>query len=544
MRILGKPVVPGPIHFDDGRFHIDAEIEAVPAGFLLRGTIRGRGGRVEIFRAPAPRRFLLNNWQSWGPMQAVTPDFRFPGLAERMAAYSRWVFTPIPDVFASTLVSDYFAAWESGLAGFLSSRIAHPYFAVEGADLVGYAEYFDVPFDQPVPLEPLIILRDKPPAALLEDYADRTAAENGVRLRARNPIGWSSWYQYFTELTAADLEKNLRLSAEGEFPFEVFQIDDGYERDIGDWLVVKEGFTSLPDLAKMIRERGFAAGIWTAPFSASESSEVFRCHPDWFVGENGRPKPCYRNWKKTIYALDTTHPAALEWLAGTFTALRRMGYVYFKIDFLFAAAMAGERHAAVSPIQAYRQGMAAIRRAAGDDFVLGCGAPLLPSLGLVEGMRVGEDTAPFWDSGRSGIAGPNAYIALKNPILRSFMHRRWWLNDPDCLLLREKDIRLSANEKRLYAFVCGALDNMLIESDDLSLVDEQGRTLLREAVCLLGGRVRVEDPMADDAYIISSRGGRTGDFRLAANLSDHPETIEGILVPNRSAKFLPLPAAD
>ena len=58
------------------------------------------------------------------------------------------------------------------------------------------------------------------------------------------------------------------------------------------------------------------------------------------------------------------------------------------------------------------------------------------------------------------------------------------------------------------------------------------------------GRIRVEDPMADDAYIISSCGGRAGDFRLAANLSDHPKTIEGILVPARSAEFLPLPAAD
>jgi alpha-galactosidase len=539
MRIFGKPLSPGTVDFDDGRFRIEAEIKTFSGGFQVRGAIRGRGGRIEIFRAPAPRRFLLNNWQSWGPMQTVTPDFRFPGLAERMADYSRYVFTPVPDVFETTLVSDYFAGWEGGMAGFLSSRIAHPYFAIEGGELVGYAEYFNAPLDEPVPLETLIILQDRPLAALLEDYADHTAAENGVCLQSRNPVGWSSWYQYFTGLTAADLEKNLRFSAEGGFPFDVFQIDDGYELDIGDWLEVKEGFTDLPDLARMIRERGFTAGIWTAPFSASASSEVFRKHPDWFVRERGRPKLCYRNWKKPIYALDTTHPEALAWLAETFAALRRMGFSYFKIDFLFAAAMQGDRYARVTPIQAYRRGMEVIRRAAGGDFMLGCGAPLLPSLGLVDGMRVGEDTAPFWDSGMSGIAGPNAYIALKNPILRSFMHGRWWLNDPDCLLLREKDIRLSANEKRLYALVCGALDNMLIESDDLSLVDERGQALLREAVGLQGGRVRVENPMEDDFYVIHSTGGRRGDFRLAANLSDRPATRDGILVPARSAVFLP-----
>jgi alpha-galactosidase len=541
VKIFGKPLAAGPLRFDDGRFRVEAEIEAIAGGFTIRGTIRGRGGRLEVFRSPVPARFLSNNWQSWGPMQVVTPDFRFPGLAERMADYSRYVFTPIPDVFAATLVSDYFAAWESALIGFLSSRIAHPYFVVEGGELAGYLEYFDVPLEESIPLEPLVVLRDRPAELLLEDYADRTAAENGVRVRVRNPIGWSSWYQYFTELTAADVRKNLRLSSDGGFPFEVFQIDDGYERDIGDWLDVKNGFIALDELAGLIRDQGFTAGLWTAPFSAAESSEVFRRHPDWFVHQAGRPKPCYCNWKKQIYALDTTHPAALAWLAETFSALRRMGYSYFKIDFLFAAAMEGDRFARVTPVQAYRRGLEVIRRAAGGDFVLGCGAPLLPSLGLVDGMRVGEDTAPFWDSGMSGIAGPNAYIALKNPILRSFMHRRWWLNDPDCLLLRRQDVRLTDNEKQLYARVCGALDAMLIESDDLGLVDDWGKAVLREAVGLQGGRPRVQGLLDDDVYIIETEGRPAGSVRLAVNLSDRPRDFPGRTVPARSAEFLSRP---
>ncbi len=376
MRIFGKPLAAGPVRFDDGRFRVEAEIRAIAGGFTIRGTIRGRGGRLEVFRLPVPARFLSNNWQSWGPMQVVTPNFRFPGLAERMANYSRYVFTPIPEVFASTLVSDYFAAWEGGMAGFLSSRVAHPYFAVEGGELAGYLEYFDIPLDEAVPLETLLVLQGRFVEAMLEDYADRAAEENAVPPPGRNPIGWSSWYQYFTELTAADVRKNLRLSSDGGFPFEVFQIDDGYEREIGDWLDVKNGFIALDELSGLIRDQGFTAGLWTAPFSAAESSEVFRRHPDWFVHEAGRPKPCYRNWKKQIYALDTTHPGAQGWLFDTFAALRRLGYSYFKIDFLFAAAMEGDRFVRVTPVQAYRRGLEVIRRAAGGDFVLGCGAPL------------------------------------------------------------------------------------------------------------------------------------------------------------------------
>ncbi len=537
MKIFGKTPAEGSVHFDDGRMRGEALVRTHGTGYRVSGTIRGKAGRIEVYRAPAPRRLLINNWQSWGPMQAMDSGGRIEGVAERMANYSRTVFSPVPDVFSQMLVSDYFLAWENNVVGFLSSRVAHPYFAVEGDEIAGYLEYFGTDLTDSVPLEPFVVLPGDSIAILLEHYADLTALENKVRVPDWNPVGWSSWYQYFTHLTAADVEKNLRLAGDG-FPFEVFQIDDGFEADIGDWLRPKDGFPPPADLARLIRDRGFTAGIWTAPFSASESSELFRLHPDWFVTEDGRPKPCCRNWNKTIYALDTTHPGAKQWLFDTFVAFRRMGYSYFKIDFLFAAAMPGTRRVPVTPLQAYREGMAVIRRAVKGEFILGCGAPLLPSLGFVEGMRVGEDTAPFWNPRMSGVQGPNAYIALKNPILRAFMHKRWWLNDPDCLLLREQDIELSINEKALYARVAGVLDSMLIDSDDLELVDERGRALLAEAVRLKGGRPRVRGLLEDDLYIIESTHGPAPSIRFAANLSEMTKVVEGRGIAPRSGVFL------
>ncbi|MBN1939528.1 MAG: alpha-galactosidase, partial [Candidatus Aminicenantes bacterium] len=130
MRVFGRPLSPGPIHLQTEAAEIRAEVREIPGGHLVLGTVKGQPGRLEIFRMPAPPRFLMNNWQSWGPTQAVSPGERLAGLDERMANYSRFVFSPVPEEAARTLVSDYFVGAPGLLAGFLSSRTAHPYFTV------------------------------------------------------------------------------------------------------------------------------------------------------------------------------------------------------------------------------------------------------------------------------------------------------------------------------------------------------------------------------------------------------------------------------
>jgi alpha-galactosidase len=539
-QLLGKPLPTGRLVRRLGKARVEAEVEKTAGAFILKGTIAGRPGRIEVCRIPAPSTFLLNNWQSWGPMERVTPKTRFPELEAILRNYSPYLFSPLPEELLRGPVSDYFTAWDGGLAGFLTSRVGHPFFTVEEGDIVGWIDYFDADFETPVPLEPLAVLAGGPVEDLLAAYGGLVKRANRVRIKPWNPIGWCSWYHYFGKLGWPDVVENLEAAGRDResFPFDVFQVDDGYETDIGDWMSPKPGYPDLPGLAQAITRMDFKAGIWTAPFSAAETSWLLSRHPDWMVQEDGKPKPCYKGWGKTIHALDTTHPGVKAWLHETFSALGRAGFSYLKIDFLFSAAMPGTRRRRVTPIQAYREGLHVIRRAAGKNFVLACGAPLLPSAGLVDGMRVGEDTAPYWKTKPSGFQGPNAYFALKNALLREFMHRSFWLNDPDCLLLRDRETELTRNERELYALAAGALDNMVMVSDKLSLLGHDEKGLLRRALGLRGGKSRVEGVLGDDAYLIRSRGGPAGQTALGVNLADGKVIITGKPVAPRSASFL------
>ena len=539
-QLFGKPARAGRFVRQLDRARLEGVIERTSRGLFARGTISGRPGRIEVFRAPTPPAFLLSNWQSWGPMERVTPSTRFPELQAVVRDYSPYLFSPLGGELLRGPVSDYFAAWDGGLVGFLTSRVGHPFFTVEGGDLVGWIDYFDAEFEDPVAIEPLAVIAGGTAGELLGNYGRLVGRAHRVRIGPWNPVGWCSWYHYFGKLGWPDVLENLEVAATDRksFPFDVFQVDDGYETDIGDWMTARPGYPRLDGLAGAITERGFRAGIWAAPFSAAETSRLFSDHPGWMVSEGGRPKPCYEGWGRTIYALDTTHPEVHEWLDATFRALRKAGFSYLKIDFLFAAAMPGTRRKSVTPVQAYREGLRVIRRAAGPDFVLGCGAPLLPSVGLVDGMRVGEDTAPHWKTKPSGFQGPDAYFALKNALMRQFMHRAFWLNDPDCLLLRDREIELTRNERELYALAAGALDNVIIDSDRLSLLGPSETGLFRRALDLRGGRARVDGLMGEfgeDIYLVDSRGGGGGDIRLAVNLSDREGAAWGRTIPPRSA---------
>jgi len=73
------------------------------------------------------------------------------------------------------------------------------------------------------------------------------------------------------------------------------------------------------------------------------------------------------NWGTCNYALDTTHPEAMEWLRSVVaTKLDEWGYEYLMIDFAYAAALRGKRHDnGCTSIQAYRRGLNVIREVAG-----------------------------------------------------------------------------------------------------------------------------------------------------------------------------------
>ena len=100
-------------------------------------------------------------------------------------------------------------------------------------------------------------------------------------------------------------------------------------------------------------------------------------------------------------------PQVERWLRDLFREVTdSWGYDYVKIDFLYGAAIAGRRHdASATRVDSYRRGLAAVRAGVGDTrFVLGCGALMGASVGIIDGQRIGPDVAPWWRFRRKGMS--------------------------------------------------------------------------------------------------------------------------------------------
>jgi alpha-galactosidase len=217
-------------------------------------------------------------------------------------------------------------------------------------------------------------------------------------------------------------------------------------------------------LAARTRDAGFEPGLWLAPFLARSDSDLFRRNPGMFARDHrGDPLFGGRNWGGECYALDVTHPATRAFLVDTVRRAIEDGFTYLKLDFLYAAALPGVRNVDVPREQAYREAVELIRSAAGEDvYLLACGAPIIPSIGVFDAIRVGPDVAPWWDMSLvteylHDASAPSTRFAIATSL------NRLWLQaliepDPDVVYFRRRYNLLTARERRWLqdlARVCG-----------------------------------------------------------------------------------------
>ena len=324
--------------------------------------------------------------------------------------------------------------------------------------------------------------------------------------------GYTSWYNYFQKIDENIILRDLKGLSRSRESVNIFQIDDGYEPFVGDWLDYngKDFPNGMKTIADAVHREGYLAGIWLAPFNVQRGkSRILKEHPDWLIrNPDGKPQLGCVAWGGA-YTLDIYNPEVREHLKKVFdTVLNDWGYDMVKLDFLYSQCRTPRDNKTRGTIMC--EAMDFLRECVGDKLILGCGVPLGPAFGVVDACRISCDVdlsygGKFYNSMSINNELPSAQNAINNSMFRRHLNGRAFLNDPDVFFLRDRNLTFTWEQKLLLAKINNLFGRVLFVSDDAGEYSEAELEVLKETFRESDAKildVKCVDARADGNYEI------------------------------------------
>lgn len=451
------------------------------------------------YEYPQDSKFFANGFQSW----TDTKEFAKNELMADEGIVGKGLFGKSP--FGMNLVGNYTFVEQSKECGvFHSNSFAYVrnekniYFFGSLNDRTGYTIIYadmnknTLRFSKDVegitisePYELLDLYFDN---GGYDEVFDRYFAKMNVKpLTDKKIKGYTSWYNYYQKINEKIILRDLDAISEKTDKVNTFQIDDGYQTAVGDWLSINK--TKFPNgmkpIVEKIHAKGWQAGLWLAPFGAQKGSKLASEHSDWLVkGKNGKPIMVGANWGG-FYAIDIDNTDARAYIKNVFdTVLNDWGFDLVKLDFLYATA--------VVPLHNKTRGQLAyesidfLRECVGNKQILGCGVQQMPCFGKVEYMRIGADMDLGWKhkffrnlTHREDVSTPNA---IHNSVYRRCLNNRAFLCDPDVFLLRRSNIKFTFEQQKVLAKFIKLFGSVLFMSDNVDEYDDEQMAVFNDTL--------------------------------------------------------------
>lgn len=334
-----------------------------------------------------------------------------------------------------------------------------------------------------------------------DEAFDKYFEAMGVKCRnAEKRCGYTTWYNYYGNVTGAIVKRDLDSIAKLDTKIDCFQIDDGYQTAIGDWLStdMKKFPEGMKKAAEDIHSKDMLAGLWLAPFAGVPSSKLFKEHKDWFIkGENGKPYKTGHNWGG-FYSLDIYNPEARAYIKHVFdVVLNDWGYDLVKLDFLYGACLRSMHNKTRGEIMC--DAMDFLRECCGDKLIIGCGVPVMPAFGKVDYCRIGCDVALNWKRAKHAIREEvSTPHAVCNSAFRRHLNGRAWMNDPDVFLLRDTNIKMTMEQRALLAKINAVCGSLLFVSDNVADYSKEQSDILAEVFAKKDYKIKRAELVEDD----------------------------------------------
>ncbi|GIX41913.1 MAG: hypothetical protein KatS3mg129_1646 [Leptospiraceae bacterium] len=302
--------------------------------------------------------------------------------------------------------------------------------------------------------------------------------------------GYTSWYYHYNKIHYDELIKRIEFYGTNKIPIDYFQIDDGYQKRVGDWLHLKEEFQNrMKQLTERIKKYNIKPGLWIAPFICEKKSYLYQYHQEWLLRDHkGRPVIAGFNplWSGKFYSLNIYNPDFREYIKNVLKIItEEWGFELLKLDFLYASCIypAKRKTRAQQMQDALELIHGSIQWKKSSVKLLGCGIPFSHAFGNVNFTRVGSDVEEKWENYLKNfnfLERVSTFSSMNSTIYRHFFNGKNFINDPDVFYLRDKFRSLTAKD--------------LLKK--IELTEDEKLTLLYVNL-IFGGLVFTSDPIEE-----------------------------------------------
>ena len=308
------------------------------------------------------------------------------------------------------------------------------------------------------------------------DYCDTVGrySEFAPRHKFDVPSGFCTWYYYLNEISSDIVKRSAEEMAahRDTLPVRYVQIDDGWQVCYGQWEENERFPVKMKELADKIKSEGFLPGLWFAPLWA-RIAKVAKEHPEYFAKD--------RDTGEQTLCVDYSVEGARDYMREVFRrATYDWGFKYLKLD-LMTTCLGAYVYSdpEFNSLRNYKECLKLVAESVPEDtFILGCTAPFMPSIGLVDGMRVSCDIFEDWNSVKE---------VMLRTLKRFYYHKRFFINDADCLIIRKSENEDDECQRRCtrgdeeiksYISATAASGGVLMFSDKLSLLNDEQKKML------------------------------------------------------------------
>ncbi len=353
--------------------------------------------------------------------------------------------------------------------------------------------------------------------AIFDKYFDALAVKP---CRVSHTCGYTSWYNYFTNINEEIILRDLVGLSRTEEKISIYQIDDGHQTKIGDW--ADTDTSKFPHgmkyIVDKIHEKDILAGLWLAPFYIQKDSKVAAAHPEWIVKDkDGNPTKGFVG-NRACYTLNFYIKECADYIRSFFkVVLEDWKFDMVKLDFLCTACLVPYGNRTRGEIMS--DAMDFLRDCVGDKLILGCGVPLAPAFGKVDFCRIGSDVdiqfKPRFIFSLTNNEVVSTQTSIQNAIFRRGLDGRAFGNDPDVFFMREVNLKYTDAEKRLVAEINKTFGRLLFISDNVGEFSDKQLAFLNEIYKPSQAKIEFVDYIGNNtASIIYTEGGQKYMWKL------------------------------